>query len=209
MGPGVKCRPAAVLEQQRGGMSHGASRKKTRSAVGTLKERFEKHELSRSCSITKDSTSKQVTQASKRVPQIGCRVSGRQEHPSQARREGTTRGQPPSVRSLTGMTGIAWSFEDPSAAAKVDQGLPQRSRQAEGEGWFGRRDHGSAPPQPSRAQLATMPGKNELRGNASGNAPGSAHPVRPAAQRACAELRRICSRRKRGPLVAIQSAVKA
>src|SRR3954447_11912388 len=64
-------------------------------------------------------------------------------------------------KSLVGMTGIAWSFEDPSAAAKVVKAF--------------RKDHDKLKvkagliegqvlsPDAVENQLATMPGKNELR----------------------------------------------
>jgi large subunit ribosomal protein L10 len=63
--------------------------------------------------------------------------------------------------TLTGMTGIAWSYEDPSAAAKVVKAF--------------RKDHDKLKikagliegqvlsPDAVETQLATMPGKNELR----------------------------------------------
>jgi len=63
--------------------------------------------------------------------------------------------------TLTGMTGIAWSYEDPSAAAKVVKAF--------------RKDHDKLKikagliegqvlsPEAVETQLATMPGKNELR----------------------------------------------
>ena len=62
---------------------------------------------------------------------------------------------------LTGMTGVAWSYEDPSAAAKVVKAF--------------RKDHDKLKvkagliegqvlaPEAVETQLATMPGKNELR----------------------------------------------
>jgi large subunit ribosomal protein L10 len=63
--------------------------------------------------------------------------------------------------SLVGMTGVAWSYEDPSAAAKVVKAF--------------RKDHDKLKvkagliegqvlsPDAVETQLATMPGKNELR----------------------------------------------
>src|SRR4051794_31907965 len=63
--------------------------------------------------------------------------------------------------SLVGMTGVAWSYEDPSAAAKVVKAF--------------RKDHDKLKvkagliegqvlsPEAVETQLATMPGKNELR----------------------------------------------
>jgi large subunit ribosomal protein L10 len=63
--------------------------------------------------------------------------------------------------SLRGMTGIAWSFEDPSAAAKVvkafrkdHEKLTVKAGLVEGQILSGPQVEG---------QLATMPGKDELR----------------------------------------------
>jgi large subunit ribosomal protein L10 len=63
--------------------------------------------------------------------------------------------------TLTGMTGIAWSYEDPSAAAKVVKAfrkdhdkLKVKAGLVEGQLLDGAAVEG---------QLATMPGKNELR----------------------------------------------
>jgi large subunit ribosomal protein L10 len=62
---------------------------------------------------------------------------------------------------LVGMTGVAWSFEDPSAAAKVvkafrkdNEKLKIKAGLIEGE---------VLGPDAVEGQLATMPGKNELR----------------------------------------------
>jgi large subunit ribosomal protein L10 len=63
--------------------------------------------------------------------------------------------------SLTGMTGVAWSYEDPSAAAKVVKAfrkdhdkLKVKAGLIEGQVLSG---------EAVETQLATMPGKNELR----------------------------------------------
>jgi large subunit ribosomal protein L10 len=67
--------------------------------------------------------------------------------------------------ALTGMTGIAWSYEDPSAAAKVVKAFKKDAGEAgeklqvkaglvEGEVLDGKRVEN---------ELATMPGKDELR----------------------------------------------
>jgi large subunit ribosomal protein L10 len=66
-------------------------------------------------------------------------------------------------KTLTGMTGIAWSFEDPSAAAKVvntfrkekeNEKLKVKAGLIEGQLLSG---------DAVESQLATMPGKDELR----------------------------------------------
>lgn len=75
-------------------------------------------------------------------------------------------GENPAVsqlgKTLTGMTGIAWSYEDPSAAAKVvtafkkdNDKLKIKAGLIEGQ---------VLDAQGVEFQLATMPGKNELRG---------------------------------------------
>jgi large subunit ribosomal protein L10 len=63
--------------------------------------------------------------------------------------------------TLKGMTGVAWSYEDPSAAAKVvkafrkdNEKLKVKAGLIEGQLLDG---------QAVESQLATMPGKNELR----------------------------------------------
>lgn len=65
------------------------------------------------------------------------------------------------AKSLTGMTGVAWSYEDPSAAAKVvkafrkdNQKLLIKAGLIEGQILSG---------DAVETQLATMPGKDELR----------------------------------------------
>jgi large subunit ribosomal protein L10 len=64
---------------------------------------------------------------------------------------------------LRGMTGIAWSYEDPSAAAKVVKAF---KKDAEGEKVAvkaGLIDGSVLDGNAVENQLATMPGKNELR----------------------------------------------
>ena len=65
------------------------------------------------------------------------------------------------AKSLTGMTGLAWSYEDPSAAAKVVKAFKKdyeklNIRGAVVEGQI-------LDSKAVEDQLATMPGKNELR----------------------------------------------
>jgi large subunit ribosomal protein L10 len=75
---------------------------------------------------------------------------------------GETPGASQLGKSLTGMTGIAWSYEDPSAAAKVvtafkkgNDKLKIKAGLIEGQ---------VLDAKAVEDQLATMPGKNELRG---------------------------------------------
>lgn len=64
-------------------------------------------------------------------------------------------------KSLTGMTGVAWSFEDPSAAAKVIKAFRKDNQKLEIKAGLieGQILSGEA----VESQLATMPGKDELR----------------------------------------------
>jgi large subunit ribosomal protein L10 len=64
-------------------------------------------------------------------------------------------------RALTGMTGVAWSFEDPSAAAKVVKAFRKDHDKLRIKAGLieGQVLDGDA----VETQLATMPGKNELR----------------------------------------------
>src|SRR4051794_40462953 len=63
--------------------------------------------------------------------------------------------------SLVGMTGVAWSFEDPSAAAKVVKAFRKDHDKLKVKAGLieGQILSGDA----VESQLATMPGKNELR----------------------------------------------
>jgi large subunit ribosomal protein L10 len=64
-------------------------------------------------------------------------------------------------KTLTGMTGIAWSYEDPSAAAKVVTAFKKGNDKLKIKAGLieGKVMDGKA----VEDQLATMPGKNELR----------------------------------------------
>ena len=64
-------------------------------------------------------------------------------------------------KTLIGMTGVAWSYEDPSAAAKVVKAFRKDNDKLKVKGGLidGQLLDGTA----VEAQLATMPGKQELR----------------------------------------------
>jgi len=64
---------------------------------------------------------------------------------------------------LSGMTGIAWSYEDPSAAAKVIKEFKKTSIGDKLKVKAGLIDNSVLDPKAVEDQLATMPGKNELR----------------------------------------------
>jgi large subunit ribosomal protein L10 len=63
--------------------------------------------------------------------------------------------------TLTGMTGIAWSYEDPSAAAKVVKAFRKDHEKLKIKA--GLIEGQLLSPDAVETQLATMPGKNELR----------------------------------------------
>lgn len=62
---------------------------------------------------------------------------------------------------LVGMTGVAWSYEDPSAAAKVVKAFRKDHDKLKVKA--GLVDGQILPGDAVESQLATMPGKNELR----------------------------------------------
>lgn len=62
---------------------------------------------------------------------------------------------------LVGMTGVAWSFEDPSAAAKVIKAFRKGNEKLKIKA--GLIEGQILPAAAVESQLATMPGKNELR----------------------------------------------
>jgi large subunit ribosomal protein L10 len=64
-------------------------------------------------------------------------------------------------KSLAGMTGIAWSYEDPSAAAKVVKAFRKDNPKLQVKAGLIEGQVLSA--DAVETQLATMPGKNELR----------------------------------------------
>jgi large subunit ribosomal protein L10 len=65
--------------------------------------------------------------------------------------------------TLTGMTGIAWSYEDPSAAAKVVKAFRKEKEHEKLKVKAGLIDGQILNAEGVENQLATMPGKNELR----------------------------------------------
>jgi large subunit ribosomal protein L10 len=66
--------------------------------------------------------------------------------------------------ALAGMTGIAWSYEDPSAAAKVVKAFRKETIGEKLQIKAGLIDGSVLNPAAVEDQLATMPGKDELRG---------------------------------------------
>jgi large subunit ribosomal protein L10 len=66
-------------------------------------------------------------------------------------------------QSLVGMTGVAFSYEDPSAAAKVVKAFRKDPAHAKLQVKAGLIDGQVLAAEAVESQLATMPGKNELR----------------------------------------------
>lgn len=64
-------------------------------------------------------------------------------------------------KSLTGMTGVAWSYEDPSAAAKIIKAFRKDNEKLKIKG--GLVDGQIVAADRVESDLATMPGKDELR----------------------------------------------
>ena len=64
-------------------------------------------------------------------------------------------------KTLTGMTGVAWSYEDPSAAAKVVKAFRKDNEKLKIKG--GLVDGQIVPADRVESDLANMPGKDELR----------------------------------------------
>ncbi|MBK6519043.1 MAG: 50S ribosomal protein L10 [Polyangiaceae bacterium] len=64
-------------------------------------------------------------------------------------------------KTLTGMTGVAWSYEDPSAAAKVVKAFRKDNEKLKIKG--GLVDGQIVPADRVETDLANMPGKDELR----------------------------------------------
>ena len=68
-------------------------------------------------------------------------------------------------KNLTGPTGIAWSYEDPSAAARVIKKFRQAENKAEKLAVkCGVLDDSVMPAESVESVLATLPGKDEIRG---------------------------------------------
>lgn len=69
------------------------------------------------------------------------------------------------VGALKGMTGVAWSFEDPSAAAKIIKKFRKEDEKNEElEVKAGLLDETVLSADRVESELATLPGKDELRG---------------------------------------------
>jgi len=68
-------------------------------------------------------------------------------------------------KSLVGMTGVAFSYEDPSAAAKVVKAFRKDAAHEKLKVKAGLIDGQVLAGDAVESQLATMPGKNELRGS--------------------------------------------
>lgn len=67
------------------------------------------------------------------------------------------------ARTLTGMTGVAWSYEEPGAAAKVVKAFRKEKENEKLGVKAGLVDGSIIPGEKVETDLASMPGKNELR----------------------------------------------
>ena len=67
------------------------------------------------------------------------------------------------AKTLTGMTGIAWSYEEPGAAAKVVKAFRKEKENEKLGVKAGLVDGSIIPGERVETDLASMPGKNELR----------------------------------------------
>ena len=157
--PAFEIDPVHFSGQDRGGVADGTRTERDRT-IGDDQGEFDRMTSAVFLDF-KGMTVEEVTQAPRRVPQERRRVPGRQEHARPARRQGPALGEEPRRARSTGMTGVAWSYEDPSAAAKVvkafrkdNEKLKVKAGLIEGQVLAG---------EAVETQLATMPGKNELR----------------------------------------------
>jgi large subunit ribosomal protein L10 len=67
------------------------------------------------------------------------------------------------AKTLTGMTGVAWSYEEPGAAAKVVKAFRKDKENEKLGVKAGLVDGAIIPGERVESDLASMPGKNELR----------------------------------------------
>lgn len=67
------------------------------------------------------------------------------------------------AKTLTGMTGVAWSYEEPGAAAKVVKAFRKEKENEKLGVKAGLVDGSIIPGERVESDLASMPGKNELR----------------------------------------------
>jgi large subunit ribosomal protein L10 len=67
------------------------------------------------------------------------------------------------AKTLTGMTGVAWSYEEPGAAAKVVKAFRKEKENEKLGVKAGLVDGAIIPGERVETDLASMPGKNELR----------------------------------------------
>ena len=131
------------------------------TVVGSIKDKFDRM----TSAVFLDFKGLNVDEVSKLRDEFrksGVEYKRREEHAGAPRDRAPRLGEEPHT-SLVGMTGVAWSYEDPSAAAKVVKAFlkdgerrSSRSRPASSRGR-------SSSAEAVEIQLATMPGKNELR----------------------------------------------
>ena len=195
--------------------------RKREQVVGTVKAKFDRMTSAVFLDF-KGMTVDDGHEAPRRVPEERRRVQGRQEHARSARASRTTRGRRSSPTSLVGMTGIAWSYEDPSAAAKVvkafrkDNARSSRSRRGSSTAQVADRRRRSRPTSP-RCRARTSCARRSSRRSrrrcqqfvSSSNAPGPELRVRADARRRSKDRGRRVSRAERALALAPSPAQSA
>ena len=162
MGPGVQDRPGARSWARPRRPKPDGTRQQRHRRSARSRRRFDKMTSAVFLDF-KGMTVENVTQASRRVPQGRRRVQGRQEHARQAGPQGHSRTATSSTTPSSAMTGIAWSYEDPSAAAKVVKAFRKDAASEKLKIKAASSRARSSTAKAVEDQLATMPGKDELR----------------------------------------------
>jgi large subunit ribosomal protein L10 len=143
--------------------SSGSTREGKAALIGQVKGRFDKA-TSAVLLDYKGMNVEQLTKLRASFRQAGVEYKVvKNTLVAQALKESAYSGKLDDV--LVGMTGIAWSYEDPSAAAKVVKAFKKDAGEA-GEKLkvkAGLIDGAILDPRGVEDQLATMPGKDELR----------------------------------------------
>ena len=112
--------------------------------------------------------------------------------------------------ALKGMTGVAWSFEEPSAAARVLKDFKRENEKLKVKAGLLEGDFLDA--KAVEEQLAQLPSKDEARARALGDLSGPGATFRDADERASPRLRRgarsQATQRTAAELAATQSTIK-
>ena len=192
--PACKIDPLHFVGQDRGGITPWIAPRKTRRSARS-RRRFDKMTSAVFLDF-KGMTVEHVTEAPRRVPQGRRRVQGRQEHARQARAQGHAVRRASSTTCLVGMTGIAWSYEDPSAAAKVVKAFRKDPAGEKLQIKAGLIEGSVLDAKGRRGPARDDARQGRAPRHAARDAPGAAPAVRRAAPRSRAELRLRARRRK-------------